>query len=72
MQERGIAEAEVLSVLATPILSVEAQNGRFEARGWIERNGRQLLLRVIFEQGVVFTVITVIATSKFSKFGVLP
>ena len=71
MQERGIAEAEVLSVLATPILSVEAQNGRFEVRGWIERNGRRLLLRVIFEQGVVVTVITVMATSKFSKYGVL-
>ena len=47
MRERGISEAEVLSTLAAPILTVEAQNGRVEARGWIERNGLRLLLRVI-------------------------
>lgn len=72
MRERGISEAEVLSTLAAPILTVEAQNGRVEARGWIERNGLRLLLRVICEQDVVVTVITVMATSKFSKYGVLP
>jgi len=49
MRERGISEAEVLYTLAAPILTVEAQNGRVEARGWIGRNGRRLLLRVICE-----------------------
>jgi len=72
MRERGISEAEVLYTLAAPILTVEAQNGRVEARGWIGRNGRRLLLRVICEQGVVVTVITVMATSKCIKYGVLP
>lgn len=38
----------------------------------IQRNGGRLLLRVICEQGVVVTVITVMATNKFSKYGVLP
>ena len=58
-----------------PIVSLrilEAQNDRFEAQGWIERAQKRMLLRVICENGVVVTVITVMATSKFEKYGVIP
>ena len=58
-----------------PIVSLrilEAQNDRFEAQGWIERAQKRLLLRVICENGLVVTVITVMATSKFEKYGVIP
>ena len=51
---------------------MKAQNERFEAQGWIERDAMRMLLRVICERGVVVTVVTVMATSKFEKYGVSP
>jgi hypothetical protein len=43
-----------------------------QAQGWIERAETRLLLRVICEHGVVVTVVTVMATSKFEKYVVAP
>jgi hypothetical protein len=40
MVERGISRAEVLSTLAKPMRTIEAQNSRKEAQGWIERAGK--------------------------------
>jgi hypothetical protein len=70
MVERGISRDEVVTTLDHPLRTVNAQNSRFEAQGWIERSPRRLLLRVICEDGVVVTVVTVMATSKFEKYGV--
>ena len=72
MVERGISRDEVLSTLDHPLRIVNAQNDRFEAQGWIERSQKRVLLRVICENGVVVTVVTVMATSKFEKYGVIP
>ena len=72
MVERGISRNEVISTLDHPLRIVNAKNGRFEAHGWIERSQKRMLLRVICENGVVVTVITVMATSKFEKYGVIP
>ncbi len=72
MAERGISQAEVLATLAQPLRTVDAQNGRQEAQGWIERSGKRQLLRVLYEGDVVVMVITVMATSKFEKYGVQP
>ena len=44
--------------------------GRIESQGFIERAGKKQLLRVISEGQVVVLVITVVATSKFDKYGV--
>ena len=72
MAERGISRDEVLATLAQPLRTVASPNDRLEAQGWIERSGKRQLLRVICEHGVVVTVITVMATSKFEKYGVSP
>ena len=72
MKERGISLEEVLSTLAQPLRTVDAQHGRKEAQGWIERQGKRLLLRVLYEGDVVILVITVMATSRFEKYGVQP
>jgi hypothetical protein len=72
MKERGISQDEVLATLAHPIRTLSAENERFEAQGWIERAAKRLLLRVICEHGVVVTVVTVMATSKLEKYGVIP
>lgn len=72
MAERGISQSEVLTTLARPQSQVEADNGRQEARGWIERSGKRQLLRVMFEGSTVVMVVTVMATSKFAKYGVQP
>lgn len=70
MAERGISRAEVEATLANPLRTVPAQNGRTESQGWIERLGKRQLLRVVTEADVVVLVITVMATSKFEKYGV--
>jgi len=70
MLERGISREEVLATLAQPLMVVLAQGDRKEARGWIERSSRRMLLRVIYQDDIVLTVITVLATSKFEKYGV--
>jgi hypothetical protein len=72
MVERGISHDEVPSTLLHPLRSVNAQNERFETQGWIERAQKRMLLRVICDKGVVVTVVTVMATSKFDKYGVTP
>ena len=72
MVERGISRDEVLSTLDHPLRTVNAQNSRFEAQGWIERSQKRMLLRVVCENGEVVTVVTVMATSKFEKYGVTP
>jgi hypothetical protein len=45
---------------------------REEFQGWIERAGKQHLLRVLVEGNLVILVVTVMATSKFEKYGVSP
>jgi len=65
----GISRDEVLSTLDHPLRTVNAENSRFEAQGWIERSQKRMLLRVICENGAIVTVVTVMATSKFEKYG---
>ena len=72
MAERGISKAEVEGTLANPIRTVPANHGRTESQGWVERSGKRQLLRVLTEGDVVVLVITVMATSKFEKYGVQP
>jgi|GEM_PF-2651616 len=72
MVERGISREEVLATIANPFRKLSAAKDRFEAQGWIDRDAKRMLLRVICEQGVVVTVITVMATSKLEKYGVVP
>jgi len=72
MMERGISQAEVESTLAEPVQTMSAQNGRIESQGWIERAGQRQLLRVLTEGDLVVLVITVMATTKFEKYGVAP
>jgi hypothetical protein len=72
MAERGISRDEVLHTLAHPLRTVSAENERVESQGWIDRPNKRMLLRVICEHGVVVTVVTVMATSKFEKYGVVP
>jgi len=47
MLERGISREEVLATLAQPLMVVLAQGDRKEARCWIERSSRRMLLLVI-------------------------
>ena len=72
MAERGISKAEVGQTLNAPIRTIPVQNGREEFQGWIVRSGKCQLLRVITEGDLVIFVITVMATSKFEKYGVVP
>ena len=69
MAERGISRDEVLSTPDHPLRTVNAENSRLEVQGWIERSQKRMLLRVIYENGLVVTVVTVMATSKFEKYG---
>ena len=70
MEERGITADEVRFTLENPVQLLDAKEGSKEAQGWLERDGKRLLLRVIYRDGVVVTVITVMATSKLAKYGV--
>ena len=72
MAERGISKAEVEATLAEPVNTVPAHNGRVEFQGFIDRSGKKQLLRVLTEGDLVVLVITVMATSKFEKYGVKP
>ena len=69
MAERGISQDEVLQTLTTPLLTVPADNGCFEARGMVSRSTGPMLLRVVYANGVVLTVITVIPTTQFKRYG---
>ena len=70
MADRGVGQALVESVVRSPWRTLAAQQGREERQGLFERDGRPMLLRVILERGEVVSVITVIATSRLSKYGV--
>jgi hypothetical protein len=72
MAERGISQQEVETTLKNPIRQISADHGRIESQGFIERYGNKQLLRVISEGDVVVLVVTVMATSKFEKYGVSP
>ena len=69
MKERSISRDEVLNTLAHPLRTVQAENARLEAQGWIDRVGKRMHLRVICQHGVV---VTVMPTSKLEKYGVVP
>ena len=68
----GRQATTVLYALAHPLRTIQAENDRFEAQGWIDRARKRMLLRVICEHGVVVTVVTVMSTSKLEKYGVIP
>ena len=72
MAERGISRAEVERTVIAPFRTVPAHNGRLESQGWIERAGKRQLSRVLTEGYLVVLVVTVMATSKFEKYGVEP
>ena len=72
MAERGIGQQEVEATLKNPFRQIPVDHGRIESQGFIERSGNRQLLRVISEGHVVVLVVTVMATSKFQKFGVSP
>ena len=58
--------------MAQPVRAIPAQNSLLEAQGRIDRVGKRLLLRVIYKGTLVVSVITVMATSKFEKYGATP
>jgi len=58
--------------LKNPIRQISADHDRIESQDFIERTGNKQLLRVISEGDVVVLVVTVMATSKFEKYGVSP
>ena len=58
--------------MAQPVRTIPAQNSLLEAQGRIDRVGKRLLLRVIYKGTLVVSVITVMATSKFEKYGATP
>ena len=60
MLERGISKAETEQTLAVPLRKILAQNGRKEFQGWIERAGKQQLLRVLVEGNLVILVLTIL------------
>ena len=70
MAERGISKEEVEATVKNPIRQIPVSHGRIESQGFIERSGNKQLLRVISEGDVVVLVVTVMATSKFEKYGV--
>jgi serine phosphatase RsbU (regulator of sigma subunit) len=70
MIERGITRHEVESALSNPIRTKSARKGRHENQAWIIRSGQRKLLRVVSEGDINILVITVMATSKFEKYGV--
>ena len=70
MAERVISKTEVEATLANPLQRIDANRGRTESQGFIERQGKQQLLRGLSEGQEVVLVITVLATSKFEKYGV--
>ena len=72
MVERGISQQEVEATLKNPFRQISADRGRIESQGFIERSGAKQLLRVISEGHVVVLVVTVMATSKYEKYGVSP
>ena len=70
MIDRGISRHEVESALSNPIRTKSAHKGRYENQAWIIRTGQRKLLRVVSEGDINILVITVMATSKFEKYGV--
>ena len=72
MAERGISQEEVEATVKNPVRRIPADHGRIESQGFIERSGNKQLLPVISEGDVVVLVVTVMATSRFEKYGVSP
>jgi hypothetical protein len=72
MAERGISQPEFEATLKNPIRQIPADHCRIESQGFIERFGNKQLFRVISEGDVVVLVVTMMATSKFEKYGVSP
>ena len=72
MAERGISRDEVLSILDHSLRTVNAENSRFEAQGWVERSQKRMLLQVICENGVVVAAVSVMQISKLEKNGIAP
>ena len=72
MVERGIGQQEVEATLKYPIRLIPAEHGRIDSQAFIERSGNKQLLRVISEGHVLVLVVTVVASSKFEKYGVSP
>ena len=72
MAERGISRDEVPSTLDHPLRTVTAENSRCEAPGWAERSQKRVLLRVICENGVVVTAVSVMQISKLEQSGITP
>lgn len=72
MAERGISRQDVEDTIKNPVRQIPADRGRIESQGFIERSGNKQLLRVISQGDVVVLVITVMATSKFEKYGASP
>ena len=72
MAERGISQQDVEDTIKNPVRRIPADRGRIESQGFIERSGNKQLLRVISQGDVVVLVITVMATSKFEKYGASP
>lgn len=72
MTERGISEDEVRHTLTHPLRTLQAEGGRLESQGWSDRNGKRMLLRVLYEHDIVITVVTVMVTSRLEKYGVSP
>ena len=67
--ERKISEREVLETIRSPVSIVRQPNGRFQALKTKERNGKDYLLVVIYEERQsIREVITVFYTSKIKKY----
>jgi hypothetical protein len=56
----------------SPLRIFNAENSRCEAQDWVERSQKRMLLRVIYENGVVVTAVSVMQISKLEKNGVAP
>lgn len=42
MTERGVSRDEVLATIAHPIRSLNVENDRWEAQGWVERGAKRM------------------------------
>jgi len=68
MKRRGIAVADVLSVVRHPQQTITSQNGRTIHQSLIGRAGRLLLRVVVKEDAHAIHVVTAYKTSKVAKY----
>ena len=70
----GLSDSDLVRALERlgfqKVRQVPADRGRTESQGFIEREGKRQLLRVLSEGLLVVLVINVVATSRFEKYGV--